>query len=166
MYNQPLSDGLAFDLFDSVQKVGQDIIDTAAGAVGIEKGGAIDQAVTTAANVGRDVGVIPDVNAAADMVIDAVTGAVVPKSQASPGSRPVSTASPGVTPGSATTPGVTPPAGDQGFLEKIPAVGYGAAAGGATYLATKSFIGSAVVGVGTTILVHMMRKRPVAQLRP
>jgi len=47
------------DIFEDLGINTQGIIDSAAEAVGIEKGGVIDKAVTTAADVGKKAGVIP-----------------------------------------------------------------------------------------------------------
>ena len=47
------------DIFSDLGIDTQGIIDSAAEAVGIEKGGVIDKAVTTAADVGKKAGVIP-----------------------------------------------------------------------------------------------------------
>lgn len=48
-----------YDIFEDLGIDTQGIIDSAAEAAGIEKGGVIDKAVTTAADVGKKAGVIP-----------------------------------------------------------------------------------------------------------
>lgn len=58
------------DLFTDLQAMGQGVIDEAAAAVGIEKGGDIDTAITTAAGIGRNVTGITSI----DKAINAVTG--------------------------------------------------------------------------------------------
>lgn len=58
------------DLFTDLQSMGQGVIDEAAAAVGIEKGGDLDTAITTAAGIGRNVTGITSI----DKAINAVTG--------------------------------------------------------------------------------------------
>lgn len=66
------------DIFSDLGIDTQGIIDSAAEAVGIEKGGVIDKAVTTAADVGKKAGVIPG-DASGNGYIDNSTFDVIDK---------------------------------------------------------------------------------------
>lgn len=66
------------DIFSDLGIDTQGIIDSAANAVGIEKGGVIDKAVTTAADVGKKAGVIPG-DASGNGYIDNSTFDVIDK---------------------------------------------------------------------------------------
>lgn len=58
------------DLFTDLQSMGQEVIDAGAEAVGIEKGGDLDTAITTAAGIGRNVTGITSI----DKAISTITG--------------------------------------------------------------------------------------------
>lgn len=58
------------DIFTDLQAMGQGVIDDVAAAAGVEKGGDLDTAITTAAEIGRNVTGITSI----DKALNAVTG--------------------------------------------------------------------------------------------
>jgi len=170
MYGQVgLSDG--FDL----SQIGQGLIDTAANALGIEKGGVIDKTVTTAADVGKKVGVLPG-NTSGDgyidndtfSTIDKIAGGVKPGGSGGGGSQNIKES--GVNPyrtgnntGTAATNANTKTGGSavpvvlatpQNLLEKVNPTITGIVVGTVSYFITKRLGLSAAIGGGSAIAQH------------
>lgn len=170
------SNGLS-DFFDDIKAAGQDAIDYAAGQVGIEKGGVIDKAATTAADVGKKAGIIPGNSSGNGYidndtfeVIDKITGGTK-KTAGSTGAT--STGTPAATGTSATirtsnNTGIAPSSSERGteavypatldrsggILQKVNPLWTGTAAALLTFWISRRPGMSAAVGGGVAVAQH------------
>lgn len=151
--------GLA-DIFDDIKAAGQGIIDEGAAAIGIEKGGVIDKAATTAADVAKKVGVVPG-NPSGNGYIDEKTMNAVDKF-VNPGGKSTGTTSGGTSPanpgvqvrrtsnntGTTTETTIMP---SNGVLEKVNPLVTGTAVAAVTFLISRRLALSAMVGTGALL---------------
>lgn len=168
MYSQT---GLS-DFFDDLKKAGQDIIDQGAAAVGIDKGGVIDKAATSAADIGKKAGILPG-NTSGNGYIDNDTMNTIDKfvntggstsggtsSGTSSGAKPAdpnlqikrttsSTGSASSTP--ANSQYVTKIPSGNGLLEKVNPLVTGGVATVISYMISKRLALSAAIGTGTML---------------
>lgn len=154
------------DFFDDIAAGGQSVIDAAAEQVGIEKGGVIDKAITTAADVGKKTGVIPGKTSGNGYIdnetfdtIDKLTGGGkkpaastgTPKASGTNATIRTSNNS-GIAPTDKVYPAVLDSSG--GILQKVNPLWTGVATAGLTFLVTRRLGVSAAVGGGVAIAQH------------
>ncbi len=175
LQRNPIIKGGMGDLFTDLQKMGQGIIDEGASAIGIEKGGAIDKAATTAADIAKKTtgvgktsgnGFIDNEDFA---TFDKITGGLKPAAATTTGaakaanpagtaldttSRSTGSSGAAVSPSSMTAGEI---ASSDNLLVKVNPLATGAVVTGAAFAISRRVGLSLLVGVGTLLAQQAYR---------